>query len=98
MTITTTEFRNNLGKYLSLSQTEDVLITSKGKVISVLTSPFANRGESTKRQPKLQTLDTMSKEEFDAMMEDSYNQAMNGEGIELNAAFDQLRKELKPKG
>lgn len=98
MTITTTEFRNNLGKYLSLSQTEDVLITHNGKVISKLTNPFANRGESTKRQPKLQTLDTMSKEEFDAMMEDSYNQAMNGEGIELNAAFDQLRKELKPKG
>ena len=97
MTISTTVFRNNLGKYLSLSQTEDVLITSKGKVISVLTSPFADRDKNTKQQPKLQTLDTMSKDEFDAMMEESYKQAMNGEGVELDAAFVQLRKELKPK-
>ena len=98
MTINVTELKKRLGKYLTLSQTEDVLITSKGKVVSVLTSPFANHDKSTKRQPKLITLDMMSKKEFDAMMEDSYNQATNGEGIELNAAFDQLRKELKPKG
>lgn len=97
MTISTTEFRNNLGKYLSLSQTEDVLITHNGKIISKLTNPFANHGESTKRQPKLITRDTMSKDEFDAMMEESYKQAMDGEGIELDAAFVHLRKELKPK-
>lgn len=94
MTISTTEFRNNLGRYLSLSQTEDVLITHNGKVISKLTNPFADRGESTKRQPKMITRDTMSKDEFDAMLEEGYNQAMNGEGIKLDAAFVQ---KLKPK-
>ncbi len=45
--------------------------------------------------PKLPTLDTMSKEEFDAMLEEGYNQAMNGEGIELDAAFDMLQKEIR---
>lgn len=45
--------------------------------------------------PKLPTLDTMSKTEFDAMMEKGYTQAVNGEVIELDAAFDELRKGLK---
>ena len=45
--------------------------------------------------PKLQTLDTMSKAEFDAMLEEGYNQAMNGEGIELDAAFDMLQKDIR---
>ena len=92
MTINVTELKKSLGKYLTHSQTEDVLITSKGKVISVLTSPFANHDKSTKRQPKLITLDMMSKKEFDAMMEDSYNQAMNGEGIELDVVYKKLLK------
>lgn len=92
MTISTTEFRNNLGKYLSLSQTEDVLITHNGKVVSKLTNPFANQGESIKRQPKLITRDTMSKDEFDVMMEEGYNQSVNNEGIELDVAFKKLQK------
>lgn len=97
MTINVTEFKKHLGKYLSLSQTEDVLITRNGKVISVLTDPFTERERSTKQQQKLQTLDMMSKEEFNAMLEEGYKQALNGEAIELDAAFDQLQKELKPK-
>lgn len=44
--------------------------------------------------PKLPTLDTMSKTEFDTMMEKGYTQAVNGEGVELDAAFDELRKGL----
>ncbi len=39
----------------------------------------------------------MTKEDFDAMMEQGYKQALNGEGIEIDAAFEQLRKEIKPK-
>lgn len=45
--------------------------------------------------PKLPTLDTMSKTEFDAMMEKGYTQAANGEGVDIDAAFDELRKGLK---
>lgn len=36
-TITATEFKNNLGKYLDLSKNEEILITKYGKPISKLT-------------------------------------------------------------
>ena len=42
--------------------------------------------------PKLPTRDTMSEKDFDAMMEKGYSQAVAGEGMELDAAFDKLRK------
>lgn len=45
--------------------------------------------------PKLPTLDTMSKADFDTMMETGYNQAVADEGAELDAAFDGLRKKVK---
>ncbi len=38
-TITATEFKKNLSKYMHLSLTEDVLITSNGKPITLLTNP-----------------------------------------------------------
>ncbi len=43
------------------------------------------------------TLDSMTKEAFDGMMEESYKQAINGEGIELDAAFCKLRKDITHK-
>ena len=43
MSITATELKANLSKYLSLSATEDVYITRNGKVISKLTNPFQER-------------------------------------------------------
>ena len=43
MSITATELKMNLAKYLVLSATEDVYITKNGKVISKLTSPFQDR-------------------------------------------------------
>ena len=45
MSITMTELKNNLTKYILLSMTEDVLITKNGKVISKLTNPFQDRVE-----------------------------------------------------
>ncbi len=48
MSITATELKLNLGKYLMLSATEDILITKNGKVISKLTSPFKDRTEIAK--------------------------------------------------
>ena len=43
MSITATELKSNLSKYLILSATEDVYITRNGKVISKLTNPFQER-------------------------------------------------------
>lgn len=43
MTITATEIKNNLSKYLTLSMTEDVYITRNGKIVSKLTSPYQDR-------------------------------------------------------
>lgn len=43
MSITATELKANLSKYLQISATEDVYITRNGKVISKLTNPFQER-------------------------------------------------------
>ncbi len=43
MSITATELKENLSKYLLLSATEDIFITRNGKVISKLTNPFQDR-------------------------------------------------------
>ena len=45
MPITATELKENLGKYLQISMTEDVFITKNGKIISKLTNPFKDRRE-----------------------------------------------------
>lgn len=39
MKITATELKLNLGRYLKLSETEDVYITKNGKVIARLSNP-----------------------------------------------------------
>lgn len=38
-TITATELKQNLSKYLHLSLSEDVLVTSNGKPLTLLTNP-----------------------------------------------------------
>lgn len=48
MSITATELKNNLGKYLLVSATEDVFITKNGKVVAKLTNPHQDRVEKTK--------------------------------------------------
>ena len=45
MSITATELKANLGKYLMLAATEDVFITQYGKVVAKLTNPFQDRVE-----------------------------------------------------
>ena len=53
MSITATELKNNLSKYLLLSATEDVYITRNGKVISKLTNPFQARVDIAKSQARV---------------------------------------------
>lgn len=48
MSITATELKNNLGKYLMLSVTEDVFITKNGKVVAKLTNPYQDRVQTAK--------------------------------------------------
>ena len=43
MSITATELKENLSKYLQLSATEDIYITKNGKVISKLSNPNQDR-------------------------------------------------------
>ena len=43
MSITATELKENLGKYLEMAAEEDVYITKNGKVIARLTDPFSSR-------------------------------------------------------
>ena len=48
MTITATELKNNLGKYLQISAMEDIFITKNGKVVAKLTNPYHDRVETAK--------------------------------------------------
>ena len=41
MSITATELKTNLGKYLQLAESEDILITKNGKVVAMLSNPNA---------------------------------------------------------
>lgn len=43
MSITATELKQNLGKYLLLSAKEDIYITKNGKIIAKLTNPYQDR-------------------------------------------------------
>lgn len=45
MSITATELKTNLSKYLLIASTEDVFITQYGKIVAKLTNPFQDRIE-----------------------------------------------------
>jgi DNA-damage-inducible protein J len=44
--------------------------------------------------PKISTRDTMSDAQFNAIMENGYNQAKSGQSIPIDEAFDKIRKGL----
>ena len=48
MSITATELKSNLGKYLMLAATEDIFITKNGKVVAKLYNPKKDRVELAK--------------------------------------------------
>lgn len=48
MSITATELKINLGKYLMLAETEDIYITRNGKVVAKLTNPYQDRVDVAK--------------------------------------------------
>ena len=48
MSITATELKKNLGKYLAMSSNEDIYITRNGKVVAKLSNPFQDRVDMAK--------------------------------------------------
>lgn len=48
MSITATELKMNLGKYLLMAETEDIYITKNGKIIAKLTNPNQDRVDIAK--------------------------------------------------
>ena len=48
MSITATELKKNLSRYLELAAKEDVLITQYGKVVAKLSNPFQDRVDVAK--------------------------------------------------
>ena len=48
MSITATELKNNLGKYLMLAATEDIFITQNGKIVAKLSNPHQDRVDMAK--------------------------------------------------
>ena len=69
MSITATELKANLGKYLILAATEDIYITQYGKVVAKLTSPFQDRVDIAKSLfgilPQTTTLEEAKAERLD---------------------------------
>ena len=69
MSISATELKNNLSKYLILATTEDVFITRNGKVIAKLTSPYKNKLDTVEALfgsvPAEMTLEEAQKERLD---------------------------------
>lgn len=48
MSVTATELKMNLGKYLRLAQKEDVYITMNGKLYAKLSNPYQDRVDMAK--------------------------------------------------
>lgn len=69
MSITATELKLNLGKYLLLSATEDIYITKNGKVVAKLSNPNQDRVDMAKSLfgilPQDITLEEAKKERLD---------------------------------
>lgn len=48
MSITATELKQNLSKYLLLAECEDIYITRNGKVVAKLSNPYQDRVDMAK--------------------------------------------------
>ena len=48
MSITATELKTNISKYLALDTKEDIYITQYGKVVAKLTNPYQDRVDIAK--------------------------------------------------
>ena len=71
MSITATELKLNLSKYLLMAEQEDVFITRNGKVIAKLTNPYQDRVDMAKSLfgilPKDMTVEQARKERLESI-------------------------------
>lgn len=69
MSITATELKMNLGKYLLMAASEDVYITRNGKTVAKLTAPYQNKLDTVNdlfgSVPDTMTLEESRKERLD---------------------------------
>ena len=69
MSITATELKMNLSKYLLLAETEDIYITRNGKVVAKLSNPYQDRVDVAKSLfgaiPSDMTLEQSKEEKLD---------------------------------
>ena len=69
MSITATELKMNLSKYLLLAKTEDIYITRNGKVVAKLSNPYQDRVDVAKSLfgaiPSDMTLEESKEERLD---------------------------------
>lgn len=72
MSITATELKQNLGRYLLLAATEDVYITKNGKVVAKLSNPNQDRVNMAKSLfgvlPQDITLEEAKNERIDTIL------------------------------
>ena len=69
MSITATELKQNLSKYLLMAEQEDIFITRNGKVVAKLTNPYQDRVDMAKSLfgilPKNMTIDEAHSERLE---------------------------------
>ena len=69
VSITATELKQNLSKYLLMAEQEDVFITRNGKVVAKLTNPYQDRVDMAKSLfgilPKNMTIDEAHRERLE---------------------------------
>ena len=69
MSITATELKMNLSKYLMLAEKEDIYITRNGKVVAKLSNPYQDRVDMARSLfgvlPQAMTLEQANEERLD---------------------------------
>lgn len=69
MSITATELKENLSRYLLLAATEDIYVSKNGKIICKLTNPFQEKVDTAKSLfgilPDTMTLEEAKRERVD---------------------------------
>ncbi|HOJ09308.1 MAG TPA: Uma2 family endonuclease [Clostridiales bacterium] len=82
MIVTTTEVQNNFGKYLKLSEIEDVIISRNGKVVAKLTSCTSNKDDFTIREAAREYIYSGKKVSYEEFLEISEKSELRYEYID----------------
>lgn len=75
MVITATELKSNLGKYLELSATEDILIKKNGRIAAKLSNPYADKLASARSLVGILPSTVTAEEARDARLERAWQRS-----------------------